>query len=681
MDPPLPPAPPGGLAITAASATTYAAYYGARPDVLNGDYGAWLASHAADGAATPLQVRDMMLRTSDTVPKVYLALVPGPGDQPVVQVLFRPQLYPVLPGVATPWDNQVFAFGTDLGPGNQITTVVFPADAFHLSPANVWALDRASMAEALGAAPDAPTLGPFEANAPNTVMTRTRKLMPVPQAYVRDILGTKLSAKEMYVKVSTAIFADNRAESCALLLDWLVLSLTCQQPAEGQDPRSPLLQGALTVPVPDLALAQHRWTIVENDMPQLVRVVRTQEEAIMHALEAMRQGHVQQAAVAHLDRTEARARKLPSSKFPATVNALMRVTGTTTEQGLSTFWHDYANCSKSEGRLILVEAFRLRARTATAATPTPPVITKEIVECYTQHRLASPDPDDLEEGLQLFKFVPGPEDHARKTRTRNNLYDLLLSGDAAPSIPDMQELGSNKVFLPFDQFALTTALQHHSLALDVYLGPQHPVCELYRNWIREGWIRNEPTVRAFIVQSYSGHSATAYTRLARWISLRMNKYLLELTDSGLDAPLPRLDDLADSLSMRSIILPPIPERYLVTSPPARPSPVPAHPPPDNSEQPVPAIPGERTSQRDLNPRPVQEIVRAFRSIGLSVKRCYNVHAPPTGQYGPICLTYQATDGCFVGCGKVRSHKPLNSTDKPKLIAYCHAVAAAGGPAE
>jgi hypothetical protein len=623
-----------------------------------------------------------MLSTADTVPKVYLTLVPGPEGQPVVKTLFRPQLYPGLPGVATPWNNQVFAFGTDIGPGNQITTVRFPDNAFHLSAANVWAPDRASMAEALAAAPEAPTLGPFDANAPNTLVTRTRKLMVVPHEYVPLVLGTTQRPKELYVRLSTAIFADNRAESCAPLIDWLILALTCQQPVEGQDPRSPLLQEALVAPVPDDDLARHRWGLVLTDMPQLAAVIRPQEAAIMHAVEALRQANTQQAAAAQMERTESRAPKLPSAKFPATVHSLMRVVGTTTEQGLSTFWHDYANCVKSETRIILTDAFNVRARAATAATPTPPVITKEIVECFTQHRLAAPNQDDLEDGLQLFKFVPGPEDHTRKTKVRNSMYDILQAGDAAPSLNDIQQLTSTKVFIPWDQFTLTTALQHHSLALDVYLGPQHPVCELYRTWIREVWIRYEPQVRQFIMQFYSAHPATAYTRFARWISLRMNVYLLDLTDRGINARLPDLDQFAVLISTRQNVFPPIPERYLTAPTPPRPSPGPEPGPEQSGDPRTPRQPvGDRNSNRDLNPRPVQEIVNAFREIGLSVKKCYNVQAPPTGQYGPICLAWQATDGCFLGCGKARSHKPLNSTDKPKLLHYIAGVAAAGGPAE
>jgi hypothetical protein len=665
----------------AAATTTYINLYRGRDDPLQGDYVAWVGGHAVADGNTPASVRDLMLGTPNSVPKVYLVLVTGTGGEPVVKTVFRPQLYPSLPGVVTPWNDCVFAFGTDLGPGNQITTVAFPADAFHLAAA-VWAPDTASMADAWGAAPDARTLGPFIPNAPNTVLTRTRGLMVVPQPYVPLVLGATLTPREAWARVSTAIFNDNRVVSCAALLDWLRVATTVQPGVNGDAPVSPVLRAALVAPLPDHALAQHRWDLVLMDLPQLAALTRTHDQALLFAVAALQQSNTQQAAATLLDRSEARAPKLPSHKFPATVTTLQRVVGAATEQTLPTFWHDMANCAKSEYRLVLVAAFAARAMTPTASTPTPPPVTKEILECFTQQKLVSSNPDDLEDGLQLYRFVPGPEEHDRDTMVRNNLYDLMQAGDAAPSVSDLRSLASTKIFIPCDYYEVTTALQRHSLALDVYLGPTHPVCVYYRTWITAGWSRIESQVRQFIAQCYPGHSATAYARFARWISLRMNSYLGRLTDLGVDAMLPNLYQFGDLIMNRENTFPPIPERYLVTPTPPRPLPTPVRTP-GPLPGPAPVLPVDDSDRRtrDPNPRPIQAVVQAFLATGMRIKACYGINPPPNGQYGPICLTFHATDGCFKRCGKVRSHKPLSSADQEKLITYCGACAAAGGPAE
>jgi hypothetical protein len=294
-------------------------------------------------------VRENMLATADTVPKVYVALVLGSHGQPVVKTLFRPVLCRRLPGVVTPWDNQVYAFGTDIGPGNQITTVAFPGDAFHLTPA-VTTLDSVSMTEAWVAAPEAHSLGPYVPGDPNTVPTRTRKLQVVPQAYARLLMGKDLTPRQAWITVATQVFADNRAVSCAPFIDWFRIAATLQPAVGEQQPRSVLLREPFMAPVPDHALARHRWNLVLMDMPQLAGATRTQDQAVMHAFHAMQQSQLQQAAAAQLERTESRAPKLPSSKFPATVQTLMRVAGATTEQSLPTFWHDHANWPSQEAQ-------------------------------------------------------------------------------------------------------------------------------------------------------------------------------------------------------------------------------------------------------------------------------------------------------------------------------------------
>jgi hypothetical protein len=677
--------------MSALAATTYLQLYRAAPDVLAGEYGPWLDGHSST-APSPAAVRELMLNTADTVPKVYLTLTVGPQGTPVVKTLHRPKLYGPLPGVVTPWDNQVYAFGTDLGPGNQITTVKWPDQAFHQSIANLWAPDAASMAAAWDVDPLAASLGPFVANEAGTVLTRTRMLMVVPQAYTHLVVNATLTPREAWVRLSTQIFTDNRAISCAPLLDWLRVASTLEPAAAGAAAghieTSPVLREALVAPVPDDSLARHRWNIVLTDFPAFAGVSNTQEDAMLRALAAMQQVNVQQAAATQLERTEARAPKPPSHKFPATYLTLQKVSGADTEQALPTIWHDFANCSKSELRLVLAAAFQARAQEFTAATPTTPAVTKEILECYTQQNLFSENQDNLEEGLQLFKFTPSSESHTRDTRIRTNLYDLISAGDAAPSVSDIRALASTKVLIPTSQYELTTALKHHSLALDVYLSPQHPLCVFYRSWIRQSWEVLEPSIRQFIQQYFSAQPATAYAHFARWISLKMNGYLELLFKHGITTPLPKLEKFDQMIGGRENFFPSIPEQYL--EPPARPSPAqpaarPSPAPPGRSQppaRPVPIPPGTSTSSRERveNLRPTETVVLAYEALHLRVKECYNIQAPPNGQFGPICMTFHGAKTCFANCGKARSHKPLSAVDQEKLLSYCGTIAAARGPA-
>ena len=105
------------------------------------------------------------------------------------------------------------------------------------------------------------------------------------------------------------------------------------------------------MPVLDQSLAQQRWELVMIDMPQLSGATRMQEQAIMHAVAAMQASQQAASTAALLERDAARAPKLPSSRFAASVDALLLVTGAPGEHTLPPIWHLLANATNSHGEL------------------------------------------------------------------------------------------------------------------------------------------------------------------------------------------------------------------------------------------------------------------------------------------------------------------------------------------
>jgi hypothetical protein len=651
---------------------TYLSYYRQCVDALQGDYGPLVAAYAVGNANTPASVRDFMLNTSDLVPKVFMMMVPGPSGSPVIKTIFRPQLYRGLPGVNTAWDGQIFAFGTDLMPGNQITTVQLPADAFHLTP-EVRAPDVASMTEAWTLHPQAHSLGPFDADAPNTILLRSRYLMIVPPAYVTLMLGTSLTPREAWLRLGTAICTDNRAEACKSVLDWLIAAATLLPAANGQIPQPSVLHTAPTVPVPDLALASHRWNIVVADMPQLAGATRTQEQAVMFALAAFQQANAQQAAAAQLERADAKAPKLPSSKFPATVHLLKRVTGIDDERQLPEFWKQVSNCTKADTRNVLQYEVDQAAQAPGAATTSSFTVTKEHVDIFLGQRLFTRNIDDLTQGLQLFRFTPGNAAHTRETTVRNDHYDLVQSGTSNPSLSDLQQLSNTRVFIPSSPYELTTALQHHSIALDVYLGRNHFLCTYYRDWIRLHWVPMQDRVNQFIEEYYRAFPAEAYAKFARWISLRMNAALEDLVTYGIAADLPCLDEFKRIIDYRQDSFPRLPDNYLQPGTPTRP-PTSDRPLPLQSPPPVPPQP-QANPDRVMNPNPIAAMSTVFNALQLKVRDCFNLLRAPKGQFGEICIAYHCTGQCFTGCGKKRSHTTLSPEDQRHITTYCGLVTA------
>lgn len=680
MPPVVPPAP--GQPVPANAATTYQQHYRTSNDPLQGDYGAWMAAHSTDVANTPAAVRDTMLSTSDEVAKVYVYLsVPLGGGTPVVQTVYRPRQYSGLPGQPTPWDGQIFAFATDLQPGNQITSVMFPADAFHLAP-QVYAPDLASVVQFLTAAPDVVLLGPFAAGDANTIVTRSRFFAPVPHEYVPLLLGATLTPREAFVRLFTPATADNRLAALEPLLDWLRCAIVASPHAVlGQQPTSPVMHDAVVAPVPDVALTRHRWGLVISDMPHLAGATRTQEQAVMHAVAAMQQAQVATATQALMERNEARAPKLPSNKFPATINGLMLTTGAVTETHLPPIWHALSNSTKPESRGVLASALRDRSLHGAAATSLAPLATKEMLECFQGQRLFSDDSDNLEEGLQLYRFAPEPPAAAAATRTRTDMYDLVQCGTGAPSISDLNFLAASKIHVPTDHFSLTTAMKQHSVAMDVYLGGDHPFCAFYRTWIVRTWDALEHDLRRYIGEVYFGNAAMAYTRFGRWISLRLNEYLGRLSAEGTTTALPALGNFKTLITMRDNTFPMLPAKYLAPTRPGPHDPRPALPElpaavPALPVAPAPPAPATRGSERVLNPRPSAEAANAFTALDLRVRQARALVAPVTGARGcGICPSYHGIGTCYTACGLAASHKLLSAEDVALFVAYCATVKA------
>ena len=90
----------------------------------------------------------------------------------------------------TQWDGEIFAFLGDVGAGNQLTVVEFPAanpGAFGRS-AYVTVPMTINMTALWAAAAGADMLGPYAANAADTEHIRARYAVPIPQPYVEYCL-------------------------------------------------------------------------------------------------------------------------------------------------------------------------------------------------------------------------------------------------------------------------------------------------------------------------------------------------------------------------------------------------------------------------------------------------------------------------------------------------------------
>ena len=156
-------------------------HYAAMPDILNGQYSAYLTPFGSESGEQPATLRDRVHTAANDVPKVFAMVQVDPT--PRVIFIHRPTRYePSLIG-AQPWDDRIFGFQGDMLRGNQINLVEWPATPFARSvAAPVPTVAQVDTAWANSAGADA--LGPFGANDPDTEQLRARFLCPVPHKYV-----------------------------------------------------------------------------------------------------------------------------------------------------------------------------------------------------------------------------------------------------------------------------------------------------------------------------------------------------------------------------------------------------------------------------------------------------------------------------------------------------------------
>ena len=270
---------------------TYAELYQGMPDVLGGDYRAYLDPFGAESGTAPAELRDLVLDSGSDVPKVFVYLA---ADPPMVRVLHRPTRYAPTLGRVTVWDNAVYAFSTDVGPGNLIGLLQWPADAFARTVA-VQVPTVATVAAQWTAAAGADCLGPFNPGDADTEAVRTRFLCPVPQAYAYQVLRRQVyTPQEFWTDVVQLLIADGRQVGCQTLVDWARVAGTYQVGAGPNLPASH--RAAPAAPASDQALLTRVWSWVISDLPALSNRAGTVAGAVATSMANLQTEFAQQRA-------------------------------------------------------------------------------------------------------------------------------------------------------------------------------------------------------------------------------------------------------------------------------------------------------------------------------------------------------------------------------------------------
>ena len=240
----------------------------------------------------------------------------------MTRTLHRLSRFPTssVPSLQTRWDSKDFAFVSDVFPGNQISVVelVSTPNPFRCTPTQkVW--DVPSSNEEINAGRHSEGLiGPPDSSR-TTREVETRFLIPVPHAYVPLVVGKRFEPVELYLKLGSALFDNNRSVSCAVLLDWLLMAMTRRPPTgRSTSNRSPanLLGDVGSVLIPpelDSPLQSFIWRSLTTDLPALSSTSALGvAQQLTTLVGALRQDSLATRAAAEADRARHISRMHPS---------------------------------------------------------------------------------------------------------------------------------------------------------------------------------------------------------------------------------------------------------------------------------------------------------------------------------------------------------------------------------
>lgn len=651
-------------------------------DLLGGEYQQYLLDFDSEGQQAPATLRDLLLGAGDDTPKVFLYFCSGPS--PRIGVVHRITRYAPTLGLATEWDGSVFAMASDLGPGNQVAWVHFPAaTAFtRTSYVRVPTVDR--MADCWVAAPaEAHLLGPFAEAAAGTESVRTRFFSPVPKDYIPLVMRQSYwTPRQLWDALWTAVSVDNRLVACAPLLKWLRVASTLSfgvPPAAG----APLPTAApavyidpLVAPVSDAGLQRRFWSWLSADLPAATSspaALSNSSSAVMtDTLNALRTEFSLQRGEAAAARAASKLPKTLSEKFPEASGGLRLLCEVATDAELPPFWITFATLGKKEGFFALGQALDARASHA-GSLGHAPMVTPALYERVSNFAFGSRNVDDLAAGLSPFLMSSGLGADAHAQRQNATVYQMMYAGGAAPAIEQVLPLVSNLPTMPASMLGLQISLKNYSVLLDVLIGVTHRVSRDFRRFVYS-WDRVTLEVEA----SFGDQIRSWIPRFLRYVQLCMIQFFNSACAVGGDALLPPLDQLIHHVQMRNWpALPPLPTGYLAT-----PSPSPARPPaapPSPAGLGAPPVPPVRPDGTPVtNTSPDADLVAHFQrgNTGLrTLTQHANARPLPTADGSPtqLCLAYALRGSCSSDCQRGSTHRVLTAPERAGIVSFLQRV--------
>lgn len=677
---PEPNAPPQvpGLAPPTANHSSYLQLYAdPQADQYGGNYAALYAAYDP-GANTPADLRASIYSTSNSGTLLHLLAHvranDAPADDPGTIVCLHRLSRRNTPfgQQATPYDDKGLAFFGDVIGQQAPLTVEVPSAHFNQCAA-VQAPTTARIDQLVAEDPGAEIFGPFTAADADVEAITTRQVVVVPNKYAVPFVAQGMTPKAALLAVRGMLTTNGDADACKPLLDWL--RVTVVRYAADQWARTvvtPPVPPTFTTPNVQQDFARYRLGLLHRDIPGTQPgMVHQSAQVIAQGITTLTQEQRQLRMASEARHQAKDAAKTPADYWGPQLPKLMRWTQVAAEGNLPPIYATIANAKKSRVRSILQLQIEetLEAYGYLADFPVSPALASKVIDL----KWASPLKDDFTVGIHIFALGSLDEETMEIQRQRNTQADVLGSGEAAPTLGDIETIhdGSQDLSIPSTFAHLRYNLERCIGLWHVLWGPDHEGTAQHKKFRDALVIREKQLER--IVPRNAQHRYLVPALLARTIQLSVNHWLEEQGRTPAPIPFPDLSAVFQHIALERSWEPTLPKRYLKTQPPD----VPTDPLPagltDTATSPPPTKP-----KNEYLANQGYDATRfgTFNAMGLRHpdfrKRLSEskVAIPKNARGDTMCLSYHVKGGCNSQCRFVSGHGKLTDAEAKELQDWC-----------
>lgn len=579
------------------------------------------------------------------------------------------------------------AFASDILHG-QIAAIAFPTELCERMPA-VFAPTRETMQESFAANPNAVFLGPYAENDPDVEEVITRRVVPVPHAYVPLVLFRSLSPREAWLQLGEAIIQDQRQEACDVLLDFLrAASVFAQQPAAAAGAQPAAILPVTRCPADmqplmlDPELTEHIRRTYLRYLPALgvpdVNQAITQQllQSAMVLRDAMEGAAVAQQAQAAADPAPA---KSFTEVYPGMAASLRKLCGAGDEdEALPLFWRTFAAATGKKGQCWpLLEALLNQRALEPDSTQIQQVLTNGFYDCIQNFRIGSTDIDNLTLGLTPFLICPAGYHKASAQRSDGFLFSSVSGDGYVTSLDEVKSLLTPAINIPSNFYQLVDFIGAYSVMLDVLTGYNEPLAVAVRHHFFF-WRATVSEVVTAISREHRVAQTDFLVGVLRFIQLQVQQNINDRMNVNKPAvPPPNFQLIEDSVRNRTFrMLPSLPAQYYADiqaaneADAARAAGLPV--PTGNTQSTTQTA---RTSENvtATNAEANSDWQKRFLESGISIGNLKSAgfrNLPSsTDKQCKLCLSFHLRGTCFKNCRNKATHRKLQPSEAKDMEAF------------